>query len=201
MGQIKKDIKELIKEYGSKANARSFAANWYQSSLNAFRDNAVSKDPTRFMPGKIYVFRYDTPITKDLPWWDRNPIVLALDPYNGNEVGINLNLLPVEVKETLLDDVHTRLIGQIITNSTRAPENAKAQQGLNLTYNGAKRYLDRFGFGFAVRQYKPRLKTRQAVVSYENWAKIALCNFMEMQGVTERMVRLMFRKYYNNKNI
>jgi hypothetical protein len=201
MGQIKKDIRSLIKLHGSKANARVEALKWYKSALNTFRNNEVAKYGGRFTPGKIYVFRYETPVTEGLEWWDKNPIVLALDPHAGNEVGINLNLLPVELKETLLDDVHTRLMGQITTSSTRAPENAKAQSGLNLTYDGAKRYLDRYGFGFAVRQYKPNLKGNQAVVSYENWAKIVLCNMMEMQGVTERMVRLMFRKYYNNKNI
>lgn len=201
MGQIKKDIKDLIKEHGSKANARRESASWYNNSLKAFRNGSVSKDPRRFMPGKIYVFRYDTPITEDLQWWDRNPIVLALDPYKGNEVGINLNLLPVEIKETLLDDIHTKLVGQIKTSETRAPEMALQQKGLTFTYKGAKRYLDRFGFGFAVRQYKPNLKRKQAVVSYENWAKIALCDFMEFEGTTVNAVRRMFRKYYNNKNI
>lgn len=201
MGDIKKDISELIKEHGSKFGARSFAAEWYTKSLMAFRNKSVAKRPGQFIPGKIYVFRYDDPVTVDLEWWDRNPIVLALEPYNGNDVGINLNLLPNEVKETLLDDIHTTLMGQIKTGTTRAPNDAISQPGLRFTYKGAKQYLDKYGFGFAVRQYIPARKTKQAIVSYENWAKIALCDFIELEGISVNVLRAMFRKYYNNKNI
>ena len=201
MGQIKKDIQSQIKIHGSKAKARAEAEDWYSTALSSFNDRTVVKKGERFRPGKIYVFRYDTPITENLQWWDRNPVVLALDPYKGNDVGINLNILPIQVKETLLDDLHIRLNGQIKTNETRARKNAAAQGQLNLTYNGAKRYLDRYGFGFAVRQYKPNLKAGQAVVSYENWAKIVLCNFAELEGISEGALRAMYRKYYNSKNI
>lgn len=201
MGTIKKEIKDLIKTHGSKANARKESEEWYKKSLAGFRNKEVVKRPGQFLPGKIYVFRYDTPVTPDLEWWDRNPIVLALDPYKGNDVGINLNLLPVNVKETLLDDIHTTLMGQIKTRTSRAPKNAGAQSSLRFTYKGAKAYLDKYGFGFAVRQYIPNLKAKQSVVSYENWAKIALCDFIQLEGSSVRRVRHMFRKYYNNKNI
>lgn len=201
MGNIKKDIASLIKTHGSKANAKKESELWYTKSLMAFRNKSVAKKPGMFTPGKIYVFRYDDPITPDLEWWDRNPIVLALDPYKGNDVGINLNLLPANVKETLLDDIHTTLMGQIKTNTGRAPENAAAQPGLRFTYKGAKQYLDRYGFGFAVRQYIPSRKTRQAVIAYEHWSKIALCDFIELEGISINRLRAMFRKYYNNKNI
>ena len=97
--------------------------------------------------------------------------------------------------------MHIRLNGQIKTNENRARNNAQAQGGLNLTYQGAKLYLDQFGCGFAVRQYKPNLKAKQAVVSYENWAKIVLCDFAELEGITKGALNAMFRKYYNNKNI
>lgn len=201
MGQIKKDIQSQIKAHGGKIKARQAAADWYTTALKSFNDKKVVKYGERFRPGKIYVFRYDTPITENLEWWDRNPVVLALDPYKGNDVAINLNLLPINVKETLLDDLHIRLNGQIKTQENRARNNAQAQGSLSLTYQGAKRYLDEYGCGFAIRQYKPNLKAKQAVVSYENWAKIVLCDFAELEGITPGMLRVLFRKYYNNKNI
>ena len=87
MGDIKQNIKSDIKTYGSKARARQEAEKWYSDALNNFRDGSVQKiGPSRFMSGKIYVFRYDTPKTREeLEWWDRNPIVLALDPAGKNE--------------------------------------------------------------------------------------------------------------------
>jgi hypothetical protein len=202
MGLIKKEIKVAIKLAGSKMEARKQAMEWYTKSLKDFNAKDVVKRPNRFTPGKIYVFRYDTPkYEKELPWWDRNPVVLALDPVDGNDCGINLNLLPVYVKETLLDDVHTRLNGQIKTAITRGGGNALNQRGLSLSYKGAKAYLDRYGFGFAVRQYIPSLKRKQAIVNYENWTNIILCEFAELEGVPPGRVKYLFRKYYNNKNI
>ena len=105
MGAIKTQIKALVKTHGSKSNARKEAEAWYASSLKSFRNKEVVKSTIlRFRPGKIYVFRYDTPKTEEtLEWWDRSPVVLALDPYKGNDVGINLNLLPIAVKEFILD--------------------------------------------------------------------------------------------------
>ena len=103
MGYVKNKIKELSAEAGSKKKARSNAESWYNSSL---RDRSVKEAKytrSRFQPGKIYVFGYD-PITENLEWFDRNPIVLALEQVDDNDLGVNLNLLPIRVKEDLLED-------------------------------------------------------------------------------------------------
>jgi len=198
MGDIKKSINAAIKESGSKANARRDSEKWYTEALGNFRDGSVSKSSTtRFMPGKIYVFRYDNPKMMDeLEWWDKNPIVLALDPAGKNDCGINLNLLPIKIKEQLLDDIYSRMAGQIKTRTTRAQLQADLQAPLSLSYAGAKRYLDRYGFGFAVRQYIPQRKTKQAVVSYENWWRIALCDFIQLEGSSVQRIRRQFSSYF-----
>jgi hypothetical protein len=197
MGEIKSKIAKYSKDNGGKTAARKAAEVWYNKALNSFRDKSVAKSKTLpFIPGKIYVFRYDNPKTEQyLAWWDRNPVVLALDPVAGNDCGINLNLLPVEIKEKLLDDIYTRLSGSIKTLTTRAKDDANAQGRLQMTYTGAKSYLDRYGFGFAVRQYIPMLKRKQAVVSYENWHLIALCDFIELEGASLASIQRQFRDY------
>lgn len=197
MGLLRKKINEKIKETGSKSAARKSAEAWYMKALGAFRNKEVVRGGTlRFVPGKIYVFRYDSPKTAEfLAWWDRNPIVLALDPVNGNDCGINLNLLPIEIKEQMLDAIYDTLQGQIKTQTTRAEKNAEAQGSLALNYAQAKKYLDRFGFGFAVRQYIPQLKTKQAIVSYENWHLITLCDFIELEGASVASIRKQFNDY------
>lgn len=197
MGVLRKKINEQVKEAGSKSAARTNAEAWYAKALNNFRNKSISKGGSlRFVPGKIYVFRYDTPKTEDyLAWWDRNPIVLALDPAGQNDCGINLNLLPTEVKEQMLDGIYDKLQGQINTQLTRAADNAQAQGGLTLNYSSAKAYLDQFGFGFAVRQYIPTLKQKQAVVSYENWHLISLCDFIDLEGASIPSIRRQFSDY------
>ena len=47
-----------------------------------------------------------------------------------------------------------------------------------------KMFLERYGFGFAVRQYIPSRKRKQTVVSYHSWPKIALCDFAALEGAS-----------------
>ena len=151
--------------------------------------NEVKSTRTRFEPGKIYVFDY-TPITKDLPWFDKNPVVLAIEQVGENDLGINLNLLPINVKEDLLDSLYNRMEGQIkAATSGNKLNNAARQSPLRITYDGMKAYLKSKGCDFAIRQYSPGAKSRQSVVSYNKWPEIALCDFIALQ----------WNFYYRNK--
>lgn len=194
MGYVKREIKRLIKEAGSKSRARSEAEDWYNEAVRSRGIKEATRIRTRFQPGKIYVFEYD-PITENLPWFDQNPVVLALERVDGNDLGINLNLLPVRLKEQLMDDLYDRMEGQINNASTgNKNRNATAQSPLRITYDGMKSYLRRYGYDFAIRQYKPNRKRRQAVVSYQNWPQIALCDFITLNGATVRSIRLLFSR-------
>jgi len=194
MGKIKKDIKELSKEAGGKNNAKKAAEQWFLESSKNIREGAVMTYGGRFRTGMIHVFRYDSPKNEaTLEWWDRNPVVLALDPAEGNDFGINLNLLPVAFKEDMLDMVYERMAGQI-KSKTRSGM-AIAQGQIPLTYTGAKSFLEQFGLGFAVRQYIPNRKSNQKIVNYENWARIALCDFMELNGASVGKIRAQFRNH------
>ena len=192
MAYVKKRIKELIKESGSKKSARSDAERWFNDGLRSRSMNEVKSTRTRFEPGKIYVFDY-TPITKDLPWFDKNPVVLAIEQVGENDLGINLNLLPINVKEDLLDSLYNRMEGQIkAATSGNKLNNAARQSPLRITYDGMRAYLKSKGCDFAIRQYSPGAKSRQSVVSYNKWPEIALCDFIALQGTSITEIRRMF---------
>jgi len=157
--------------------------------------NEVSNVRERFQPGKIYSFAYKDPITKNLPWFDMNPLVLGLDSKNKNDLGVNLNLLPIRMKEDLLDDLYEAMKGQI---AGAKGSNAARDRGIRVTYDGVKAYLDRYGFGFAIRQYIVGRKQFQATVTYASWPKIALANLIQLNGASTRMVRLMHSQYMKN---
>jgi len=194
MGYVKREIRRLVKEAGSKAQARRKAEDWYEESTRSRKLTEASMIRTRFEPGKIYVFEYD-PITENLPWFDQNPVVLAIERVDDNDLGINLNLLPVKFKEQLMDDLYDRLEGQINNASSGSKyNNATRQRPLRITYDGVKAYLKRFGYDFAIRQYKPNRKSKQAVVSYQSWPQIALCDFISLNGATVRGIRLLFSR-------
>ena len=78
MGYVKKEIKRLSTEAGSKARARADAEKWFSEGRKSRAIKEVAKTRGKFSIGKIYSFEY-TPITDNLPWYDRNPVVLALD--------------------------------------------------------------------------------------------------------------------------
>lgn len=200
MGEIKKQIRKLSREAGGKTLARKKAHVWFKISKSKMNEKSVVKTGQRFRPGKIYVFEYKTPKGIDrLEWWDQNPVVLSLDPYNGNDVGINLNLLPISVKEDLLDFVYNRMQGQIKNQIKGSKSGDAIRQGqIGLSYGGAKSFLNRYGFDFAIRQYIPNLKRNQAAVAYENWADIALCDFIDLNGSTVGKIRYQFRKHFRS---
>ena len=192
MGQVKRDIRQLGKESGGMGNARSDAESWFEDSKKSIRETAVQKTARRFRPGQIYVFRYDEP--KYATEWDRNPCVLALDPAGNNDCGINLNLLPPNIKTELLDVVYERFQGYLKGQEGKP---AKDQAPLSLSYDGAKGFLGKFGFDFAIRQYIPSRKSKQAVVGYEHWSKIALIDFLDLEGMGVGAIRAMFRNHLN----
>jgi hypothetical protein len=182
MGYVKSGIRKLVDTHGSRRAARNFADDWYENGRNDRKITEVNSIRERFRPGKIYSFEYRDPITPNLPWFDEHPVVLALDSKNKNDMGVNLNLLPIRFKEELLDDVYEAVSGH--------PQ--------RITYEGVKNYLDRYGFGFAIRQYIPGRKRNQAVVVHKAWPKIALANLIEINGATTRMVRLLHTEYMRN---
>lgn len=203
MGKIKQDIKNLSKEAGSKTKARRAAEKWFDEASKSIRDMSVATHSKPFRVGMIHVFRYEKPKHLDrLDWWDRNPVVLAMDPHeSGTDVGINLNLLPVEFKEDLLDLIYDRMQGQIKSKSGRSKENNALTQGeITLIYKDVKKFLVQFGFDFAIRQYIPELKKNQKVVSYESWAKIALCDFQDLKGAGINEVKRMYREHLKSRS-
>lgn len=194
MGQIKKDIKQLFKSAGSKGKAINEAKKWFDKG----KTKGIADTRRPFEPGKIYVFEYKKPKHIDrIAWFDANPVVLALDPTDfGNDCGINLNLLPPNIKEDLLDFVYEQMKGQIENQKKGgSADNAKKQSELKFTYEGAKRFLKEYGFDFAIRQYIPNLKTNQKVVSYESWAKIAILDFADINGSDLNKIQEAFRNH------
>jgi len=205
MGYVKSEISKLIKENKGKKLARSSAEDWFQKALKSRKDKTVDTQRFPFQPGKIYVFDYGDPLNKEtLGWWDKNPVVLALRAIDKDtDCGINLNLLPVKFKEDFLDAFYTMHNSQIKAGSSGSKKNDAFKQIplMKLDYEHVKKFLDRFGFGFAIRRYKINKKKNQAVVSYESWPKIALCDFIQLNGATVMGIRALFMQYYTKRNI
>ena len=75
-----------------------------------------------------------------------------------------------------------------------AANNVKKQKHLSMTWENMKGFLKGPGYDFALRQYIVGRKSAQAFVSYENWAKIAICDFADLQGTSYTELERLFKK-------
>ena len=197
MGELRKNIKELIIESGSKIKAKRSAESWFENGKKKSKEKSIQSTSNRFLPGKIYVFRYSPKYIDKLPWFDSNPVVLALNSVDNNDLGINLNLLPIKVKEDMLDRIYGVYSDEIASQSVGGRKNDATRQGmLSINWEESKAYLKATGYDFAIRQYIPSRKSNQAVVSYENWAKIVLCDFADLNGTSYNEL---FREFTNRR--
>jgi hypothetical protein len=95
----------------------------------------ISKEKSRqvnqFKLGGLYFYYYDAKTKKELPYWDRFPLVIVLEKYSDGFLGLNLHYLPLKYRiifmEKLMDyavlneegDVKRIRITYDILNSTR----------------------------------------------------------------------------------
>jgi hypothetical protein len=56
----------------------------------------------RFMLGGLYHFYYDPKGKDDMPYYDKFPLVLALEKYNDGFLGLNLHYLPIKYRVAFL---------------------------------------------------------------------------------------------------
>lgn len=195
MGAVKQQIDKLVKEAGSRQAAKKAAEKWFAKGTRQVNEKGVQYTSKRFKPGKLYVFRYSPIGSRSLPWYDKNPVVLALDKAGGNDVGININLLPLKVREDFLDKIAGQFGGEIGAASIgKMSEKAIQQKHLSINWADAKGFIKGSGYDFAIRQYKPGGKSGQAVVSYENWGRISLCDFADLNGTSYSQLEQLFKK-------
>jgi hypothetical protein len=55
------------------------------------------------VPGKLYMFFYDPKMKKELPYYDRFPLVFPFRKVEGGFLGLNMHYLPYQLRVQLLD--------------------------------------------------------------------------------------------------
>ena len=69
--------------------------------------NILSGSPddlvTRIMPGRLYMYGYDPKGKKDLPYYDRFPLVFPFSRTPDGFMGLNMHYLPYHLRIRLLD--------------------------------------------------------------------------------------------------
>ena len=115
----------------------------------------------------LYMFNYDDPKFKDdltvLPFFDTQPLVLIMgvvDTKEGKrEIGINLHLLPEQVRKTVLFKIYT--VYKIEYN--KAMKQGRGTS-FRMSWQTIYKLNKNLGVGFAVRMYIP--ERRKNVIKF-----------------------------------
>lgn len=202
MGKLSQDINALIRESRGLDVAKNSVNSWFKNTSQSTGDKSVESTSSIFRAGKIYIFRYENPKTGDkLEWWDRNPVVLSLGHKDGKDIGINLNLLPYSRKIQLLDKIYEQYLPKIERMIERGKGDATTEDGIaDLTYEKLKPFLEKTGFGAAVRMYITGLRTNSKVISFTKWKNLALIDLNDIARGDINMAYSKLSKYIKKKN-
>lgn len=148
--QILKDGISEGFEPGRSAESRE----WFREQAGKLRDirpervmrrpGAVKNQVARFWrPGEMYLFRYEPQGKIELPYYDRFPLIMLVDTYDGGFLGLNFHYLPPMFRAVLLDKMYRYLNNNNFDEQTR----------LLLTYDKVKRLAGRPYYKPCVKRY------------------------------------------------
>lgn len=124
------------------------------------QSEAKSQAVGRVSMGKMYFFAYDPKTKKELPYYDRFPLIFPFKKAQGGFMGINLHYLPPRLRAKLMDALYGLVTNKKYDETTR----------LNLSYrvlNGAARF--RFFKPTVKRYLTSQVKSRFIEVNAEQW--------------------------------
>ena len=55
------------------------------------------------MISNMFMYFYDAKTKKDLPYWDKFPLIFPIELYKDGWLGINLHYLPIDIRMKLFD--------------------------------------------------------------------------------------------------
>ena len=101
------------------------ARNWFRDKATGTRamptrlissgDNYVSKPES----GSMYLYGYDPKFKKQLPYYDRFPLVFPIDEVKGGFIGLNMHYLPLRQRAVLMDSLYGLVSDQRYDDNTR----------------------------------------------------------------------------------
>ena len=164
----------------------------------------VFKNPSKYryrrnnmFVGGLFTFEYKNPKlkgTKQLPWFDKYPLVLSLGPIVTNNgirnMGFNLHLLPPKVRIVVLVKVF-----EIYKRSYRYQIFFKRDRPVPIQYKTITKLLAPYGVLFALRMYIP---ARQRVIvhfPYREWHKAVFIPSRSYDGIKAAKLIQEWNKY------
>lgn len=164
---------ERVKELNGRINRKTLLTD---SELK------MKKTP---MAGFMYMFVYDAKLKETLPYFDRFPLILLLQPAEGGFLGLNLHYLQPALRAAFLDKLMSTMSGDALTERSR----------LRLRYSllaSAKQYRE---FKPCIKHYlTDHIKSRISLVSAPDWETAIFLPTEHFSGAQKSKVWMDSRK-------
>lgn len=102
------------------------ARDWFRNTASKIKDINEGKLmrsrealTTQTVIGKMYMFGYDPKMKKDLPYYDRFPLIFPINKAPGGFIGINLHYLPYVLRAKLMDMLYNYVSNPKLDDTTR----------------------------------------------------------------------------------
>jgi hypothetical protein len=133
-------------------NKTQEARDWYRNTsrriTRATPERLMGENPTKLVgsiiPGSMYMFFYDAKTKDTLPYWDKFPVIFAIEPAPGGFYGINLHYMQPMLRAKVMDALYAITSDQKYDERTKiiaSLKTLKAMSAINIIQPCIKRYL------------------------------------------------------------
>ena len=101
-------IRYKFRRYGIKSLTKE-SRNWLTDEVSQLKRVNRQKflregeSLAQAMIGNMFMYFYDAKTKKDLPYWDKFPLIFPIELYKDGWLGINLHYLPIDIRMKLFD--------------------------------------------------------------------------------------------------
>lgn len=117
---------------------------------NIIKDNFATKAFKFKKSGYIYFFNYQPPNSKNLPFYDRFPLVLSVGFRGSNVVGINLHYLPIRIR--------LYVMYKIVKSIANTKENSRIRMNGLLSSRVIRKYIMALGEEYSSAGIRSKIK-------------------------------------------
>jgi len=115
MATKKSELQDIYNKYRYDKNIAKKSKVWFEQQVTLLSKKRITpnmiinndpkdvKSPNSIMPGKLYMYFYDPKLKKELPYYDRFPLVFPFRKLEDGWLGLNMHYLPHKLRLTLMD--------------------------------------------------------------------------------------------------
>lgn len=132
--------------------------------INKIKKGSIDKKYLTTQPkiGMMYHFVYFPKWEKTLPYWDRNPLVIPIEPYKDGFLGLNLHYLPPKMRLIFLD--------KLMPLASDMENGMDEKTKMRISYDLLKNSLRYKEFKPTIKRYLfKQVKSKFALVPADDW--------------------------------